>query len=135
MVAYTKSETGTNHALAACKSAVSVVRSVHNIDVSNKDNPLSSLHMRIGINSGSIARAEIGAHDRFNFSLVGDVVNLASRLEQLGKLIFPEEKNVILVGHATMRAAAEGDLGFVDCGLQPIRGREHHENVYKISIE
>ena len=80
-------------------------------------------------------KAEIGAANRFNFSVVGDVVNLASRLEQMGKVLFPLEADVILVGSQDEATGGQSpDFGFIDCGLQEIRGRDKAELVYRLLV-
>jgi adenylate cyclase len=131
---FTETDGGQNHAVRACHSVVAVLRSIGTINIDNSKNSLPPLHMRVGLNSGSVAEGEIGAHDRFNFSVVGDVVNLAARLEQLGKTLFPDEKDVVLVGEATHRMAAPAGLPFSECGVVQIRGREHPEQVYRLAI-
>ena len=89
--------------------------------------------MRFGLNSGEVAEGEIGAQERFNFSVMGDVVNLAARLEQLGKTLFPGDKNVILIGAST-RSRVEGrGVVIENCGLQSIIGRKMKENVYRLA--
>ena len=87
------------------------------------------------MNSGEVAEGEIGARDRFNFSVVGDAVNLAARLEQMGKILFPGENDVALAGEATQAMAAGSGLAFVDCGLCEIRGRERKERVFRLRTE
>ncbi len=134
LAVYTQSDAGADHAVRACRSVISVVRGIRRINATNKDSGLPPLHLRIGVNSGSVAEGDIGAHDRFNFSVVGDVVNLASRLEQLGKTLYPDEKDVILVGGATHRLAKGQGFHFADCGFQQIRGRENPESTYRLLI-
>lgn len=131
---FTDTDAGQNHAIRACHSVVAVLRSIGTINVGNSKDSLPPLHMRVGLNSGSVAEGEIGAHDRFNFSVVGDVVNLAARLEQLGKTLFPDQKDVVLVGEATHRMAAPEGLPFFECGVVQIRGRERPEQVYRLAI-
>ena len=86
------------------------------------------------MNSGDVAEGEIGGATRFNFSLVGDTVNLASRLEQMGKVLFPGEADIILVGEHTRQLAGDGGLSFMDCGSQQIRERDRPETVYRLLV-
>ncbi|HMB47053.1 MAG TPA: adenylate/guanylate cyclase domain-containing protein, partial [Afifellaceae bacterium] len=91
MAAFTRIDAGADHASFACHAAKETVLGFREINASNEKSGIPPLHMRIGINSGNVAEGEIGARDRFNFSVVGDVVNLASRLEQLGKTVLPDQ--------------------------------------------
>jgi len=135
MAAYTRTDAGRDHAAQACRSAVGAVRGLRKMNDSSRSRGLPELHMRVGINSGSVAEGEIGAHDRFSFTLVGDAVNLASRLEEMGKTLFPDDTEVVLVGHTTYALANVPDVTFADCGRQQVRGREAPEHVYRILID
>lgn len=132
IAAYTRTDAGSDHAVKACRSTVGAVRELRKMNESNRSRGLPELHMRIGINSGSVAEGDVGARDRYNFTLIGDAVNLASRFEQMGKTLFPGETEVALVGQATFALAKDRDVVFVDCGLQEIRGRAAPEHVYRI---
>ena len=134
MAAFTRTDAGADHALRACQSSIEVVRQIRLNNAANADKSLPPLRLRVGLNSGPVAEAEIGAATRFNFSVVGDVVNLASRLEQLGKVLFADEGDIILLGQRTRQLAAAADLDFIDCGLQEIRGRDQAELVYRLVI-
>ena len=135
MAVFTQTDAGANHATIACRAAINVVRGFRDFNEENEKSGLPPLHLRIGLNSGSVAEGEIGARDRFNFSVVGDVVNLASRLEQLGKKILPGETDVILVGEATWQLADGQGLPFVDSGFHEIRGRERPEHAYQLLVD
>jgi class 3 adenylate cyclase len=131
---FTDSHIDKNHAVFACDSVIAAVRSIDTINIHNSEKGLPPLYMRVGLNSGSVAEGEIGAHDRFNFSVVGDVVNLAARLEQFGRTLFPNESNVVLVGEATYRMTFGTTVNFQDCGVVEIRGRKRQERVYRLVI-
>jgi len=134
MAAFTRVDAGADHALHACQSSIKAVHEMRRFNAANADKSIPPLHLRVGINSGTVAEAEIGAANRFNFSVVGDVVNLASRLEQLGKILFAGEADIILLGHTTRQLAGNGELRFSDCGLQEIRGRDKAEQVYRLLV-
>jgi adenylate cyclase len=132
---FTSEDAGSDHAVRACRSALAVVRELQVVNATNTTAGLPALSTRIGINSGIVAEGEMGARDRFNFSVVGDVVNLAARLEQLGKTLFPGEKDIILVGRSTVQMAEKKDLSFLNCGTCAIQGRESPESVYRLSAK
>jgi adenylate cyclase len=65
------------------------------------------LKMRIGLNTGDIVVGNMGSELRMNYTMMGDAVNLASRLEAAAK----QYGIYILASESTMKSVAHGDSG------------------------
>lgn len=80
-----------NHAQSACECAVDMQNKLLDLRKkwANEDakwpSVIHNMHMRIGINSGDIVTGNMGSKMRKNYTMMGDAVNLASRLESAAK--------------------------------------------------
>lgn len=76
--------------------------------------------LRIGLHTGPVIAGNIGNSSRMRYCVMGDTVNVASRLEEMNK----ELGTRIAISEAVrQRASAELATDFVDCDLRSIRGR------------
>lgn len=80
-----------DHAIRACRVAVKMQETLLDLRkkwVSEGDKwpqIVKDMRMRIGINSGEIVTGNMGSRDRMNYTMMGDSVNLAARLEEAAK--------------------------------------------------
>jgi class 3 adenylate cyclase len=88
------------------------------------------LATRIGINTGTVIGGTIGAGDRLGYTLLGDAVNTAARLQELNKL----HGTRILLTEAT-RERAGAEFRFRPIGEVPIRGRSATLVVHTVDNE
>ena len=86
-----------------------------------------ALHSRVGINTGEVVGGLVGAGDQLGYTVHGDEVNLAARLEQLNK----EHGTRIIVSERTAELA-RGAFDFRRIGTTSVRGRSALLDVYTL---
>jgi class 3 adenylate cyclase len=82
----------------------------------------------IGIHTGTVLAGNIGSADRLSYALVGDSVNLASRLQGLTK----ELRADVLVSGATRARLDDGDLPLTALPAVKVKGRTAEVEVYAL---
>ena len=96
---------------------------------------MTPVRLRIGIYTGPAIVGNVGAPGRINYTLIGDTVNTAQRLEQYAKIVATgaEGENVVaVVGDTT--AAAVGDAFELSLiGEVELRGRGEKTAVYRLA--
>jgi adenylate cyclase len=87
------------------------------------------LRTRIGINSGQVFAGNVGAGDRLNYTVHGDAVNLAARLEQLNK----EHDSSVLISGNTFELLAD-TYSLEAIGQVSIRGKLSQVELYRLQF-
>ncbi|OWW20404.1 CHASE2 domain-containing protein [Noviherbaspirillum denitrificans] len=74
------------HALHACEAAMKMQQAMQAVNDALRKKGVAELSMRIGVHTGMAVVGNMGSTDRFDYTAIGDSVNLASRLEGANKV-------------------------------------------------
>lgn len=74
-----------DHADAACVSALEMIEKLDELNIELEKENISPIYIGIGINTAEVVVGNMGSDTRFNYTVIGDGVNLASRVEGLTK--------------------------------------------------
>lgn len=121
-----------DHAEKAVAAALDIERALKDENALRAARGEAPVRVRIGINTGVISAGTVGGGGRATYAAVGDTVNAAQRIEQLGKVLCPDQPTVaILLGEATAERLGAAFL-IEPVGRQPLRGRVRAEAVFRL---
>ena len=116
-----------NSAEDAFKAALDMRRTLKEINKDFKKDGLPEIRFGIGIHTGPVFAGTIGAENRMEYTVIGDTVNTASRLESLCKNY---TKELLLSEASAVKLDRKEDLLFVDNAV--IRGKADTMKIYSI---
>ncbi|MGV3719470.1 MAG: CHASE2 domain-containing protein [Actinomycetota bacterium] len=119
-----------DHAARAVRCSIEIQRALDAWQALPRNRHLPPLKTRVGLHTGLATLGEIGAEGRVEFTVIGDIVNVASRLEGMNK----EFGTRILISEATRLAAGEiAPIQFR--GEAKVRGKSEPMPVYSVETE
>jgi adenylate cyclase len=118
-----------DHAVLACHTALDMMKELRNLQEQWRAQQQPVMDIGIGLNTGQMIVGNIGSENRFNYSVIGDAVNLGSRIESLNKTYGTH----ILISEYTYAQVKEifsKQLREVDVTL--VKGRGQQVRVYEL---
>jgi len=116
-----------DQAVNACAAALAILRRLDELRETEGQGGLRGVRVRIGVNTGPVVAGNMGSSELFNYTVLGDTVNTASRLVGANK----ERGTTILVGASTREKAGSR----IDArALEPlsVRGKSRVVEVYEL---
>jgi adenylate cyclase len=113
-----------DHSVRAIKAALEMRDQLEAFNSERKEGP--TIRIRIGINSGKAVAGELGGINKKEYTVLGDTVNTASRLES--SVAKPMQ---VVVGENTYNAA-KAQFDFKSLGPATLKGKERTVEVYEV---
>ena len=116
--------TNENHASDAVATALRMIRQIEELQGTFKQEGWQEIRVGIGINTGEMSVGNMGSEFRVAYTVMGDAVNLGSRIEGLTKRYGVS----IIVSEYTIRAAP--DYAYVELDLVRVKGKTQPVAIY-----
>ncbi len=115
------------HAVNAIRCANDMLKKVKELQVKWLDEGKPKIEIGVGINTGEVFVGNIGSEKRLEYTVIGDTVNLASRLESYNKIY----KTQFLISSSTYEFV-RGIADVIKISEVKIRGKEKKMNIYEV---
>ena len=114
----------------ACRAALASLNALEGVNRSFRERGLGAISMRVGLHTGDAIVGNLGSDRLFDYTVVGDTVNLASRLESANKYFATR----IMLSEETLQDAGDG---FVvrELGLIAVKGKLQPVRIFELLAE
>ncbi|MER3445538.1 MAG: hypothetical protein C4291_01285 [Candidatus Dadabacteria bacterium] len=117
-----------DHPMRACRAALKMIEELKKLYPKWKEKEWPNISIGIGINTGEAIVGNMGANIRFDYTAIGDTVNLASRLEGLNKLYGTQ----IIISKSTLDEVDSSQFLIRELDLVQVKGKEKPVSIFEL---
>src|SRR6516162_6177741 len=116
-----------DHALRGCRGALRATRRMQRLNDEWSAEGRPRLHLRIGLHSAEVLVGNVGSSERLSYTVMGDGVNVAARLEGINKTF----GTTICISDSVLEAAG-GNIAARPIRTVQVKGRKHAFMIYEL---
>jgi adenylate cyclase len=120
-----------NHAEMAVKTSIECANETEQIKKVLKEKGLPEINIGSGVNTGTCIVGNMGSDTRFDYSVIGDAVNLAARLEAATRNYKDEKGNVVPVLYSSHTMEKLSKIKSIEVDKIKVKGKEELITIYK----
>jgi class 3 adenylate cyclase len=116
------------HPAAAVRAALEMrerLEALNQVRKSRGDGPISH---GIGIHTGEVLAGSVGSAERLAYAMVGDTVNIASRIQGMNKQFNTD----ILISQATKKLLSSSEFDLASLGKMTLKGKSEEIEIYRV---
>ncbi len=122
-----------DHAERAFRAALEIASRIRLHNARRKEDGLDPVRLRIGLHTGLAIVGNIGAPGRVDYTVVGDTVNVAQRIESLSKELHEETSDAVILISSDTIDALGGGLQDFSVGSHVLRGRYGPIEIFRLT--
>ena len=117
-----------DNAIHACLEILEELSGLRQNSIENS--PLKLVNSGFGLDQGEVIEGNMGSHFKTDYTIIGDAVNLAARLEKLTR----EVKRPLVLSESVKRSTKES-WPFISLGKYNLKGKKNMSEVYSIDLD
>jgi class 3 adenylate cyclase len=123
-----------DHPERALHAAIAIARAMWTENRTRIASGQPPIRLRIGIHTGPVVIGNIGSEGRINYTIVGDTVNAAQRIEQLGRQFLTDNVEIVVLFSDATEESLGPDIRRVPVGTFTLRGRAEPVPVFRLVL-
>lgn len=126
--------TSDDDAVRAVRTVIEMIRALNAFNERHREKGWPQLSVGIGVNAGEVVAGYIGSQDHLNYTVIGDAVNTAQRLQSIAAV------DEIIISKAVKDAIGdkisevEGLKGLTPLPSQKVKGKEKEIDIFRVEI-